>query len=105
MAMMVDEANSCSSTSLAEGEPALPDPSLRRSGFFGVCRLAALPLSAALVFLIASNTLPISHLSVSDPQIADCLALFLHGRAGGPQFRFARGREDLGGSLAFDRRR
>jgi hypothetical protein len=59
MAMMVDEANNCSSTSLAEGEPAIPDPSLRRSEFFGGCRLAALPLSAALDFLIASNTLPI----------------------------------------------
>src|SRR6185369_15092166 len=87
IAMMVDEANNCSSTSLAEGEPAIPDPSLRRSEFFGSC-LAALPLSAALDFLIASNTRPISHLSVSDPQIADCLAFVFRGRSGGPQFGF-----------------
>src|SRR6185369_15599706 len=87
MAMMVDEANNCSSTSLAEGEPAMPDPSLRRSEFFGGC-LAALPLSAALDFLIASNTRPISHLSVSDPQIADCLTFVFRGRSGGPQFGF-----------------
>jgi len=62
IAMMVELANNCSSTSLAEGDPAMPDPSLRRSEFFGCGRLASVPLSVALDLRIASNTLPISHL-------------------------------------------
>jgi hypothetical protein len=54
----VEFANNCSSISLAEGDPGMPEPSLRRGKSFG-CVLAVLPLSAVLDFLMASNTLPI----------------------------------------------
>jgi hypothetical protein len=54
---IVELANNSSSISFAEGDPVMPEPSLRRGKFFG-CDLAALPLSAALDFLMASNTLP-----------------------------------------------
>jgi hypothetical protein len=55
----VELANNSSSICFAEGDPVMPEPSLRRGKFFG-CDLAALPLvSAVLDFLMASNTLPI----------------------------------------------
>jgi hypothetical protein len=57
-AMIVEPANRRSSISWDEGEPEIPEPSRRRFDSFG-CDLAALPLSAALDFLMASNTLPI----------------------------------------------
>jgi hypothetical protein len=52
IAMIVELANSCSSISLAEGEPATAEPSLRRNESFGCCRFASLPLSVALDFLM-----------------------------------------------------
>jgi hypothetical protein len=55
--MIVEPANSFSSISLAEGEPAMPEPSLRRCESSG-CPLVPLPF-VALDFLMASNTLPI----------------------------------------------
>jgi hypothetical protein len=68
MAMIVEPEKSCSSTSLAEGDPVIPEPSLRRGEFFGCCRLAALPSPGVLDFLMASNTLPIVT-SLKRPQI------------------------------------
>jgi hypothetical protein len=57
--MIVEPAKSCSSMSRAEGSgDEIRGASLRRS-FSLDCCFDALPLSVALDFLIASNTLPI----------------------------------------------
>jgi hypothetical protein len=55
--MIVEPLNNCSSILSAEGNPVTTGVSLRCSDF-GVA-LAALPLSVALCFLMASKTLPI----------------------------------------------
>src|SRR5215510_2545705 len=55
--MILEPLNNCSSICSAEGNPGTTGLSLRCSDF-GVA-LAALPLSVALCFLMASKTLPI----------------------------------------------